>query len=107
MPSYISEHHAGRPEELSPLVELAEALLDQPLAAGVTIRNIAVVPRTGRWYVRTDAPEEAVVRTLFQSDSLSPVSVVEADDIAWRRLIALPGQGRSIEEGGRELPAVS
>jgi hypothetical protein len=107
MPSYISEHLAGRPEELSPLVELAEALLDQPLAAGVTIRNIAVVPRTGRLYMRTDATEAADVRGLFQSDSLYPVRVVEADDVTWRRLIAVSGRGQFAGEGGTELPAVS
>ncbi len=104
MPLYISEHRAGKPEELSPLIELAEALLDQPLAAGVTIRNIAVVPRTGRLYMRTDAPEAALVRGLFRSDSMRPVSVVEAGDEEWWRLIALPGRG---QPPSTQLPAVS
>ncbi len=107
MPSYISEHRAGRLEELSPLVELAEALLDQPLAAGVTIRNLAVVPRVGRLYVYTDAPEPAVIRRLFSTNSLSPVSVIEADEIEWCRLIRLPGHGQLHDEEGTALPAVS
>lgn len=90
MPSYITVHRTSDPEQLVPLVTIAEALLNRPNANGVTIRNVAVVPRTGRLYVHADAPGPAPLTTLFGAWSLESISITEADGPEWGRLIALP-----------------
>ena len=90
MPSYITVHRTSVPEQLLPLVTIAEALLNRPNANGVTVRNVAVMPRTGRLYVHADAPEPALLADLFGNWSLESISIAEADAIAWGRLIALP-----------------
>ncbi len=83
MPSYITVHRAARPERLSPLIALAESLLDRPIAAGVTIRNVAVVPRRGRVYVHAEAPAPASLDGLFEGHALAPISITEADSAEW------------------------
>lgn len=102
MPSYVTVYRASAAEQLVPLVTVAEALLNRPGANRVTIRNIAVVPRTRRLYLYVDAPEPALVADLFDTGSLESISIAEADAVAWGRLIALPpwSDGGATDEHG-------
>lgn len=90
MPSYVTVYRVSVAEQLVPLVTEAEALLNRPGANGVTIRNVAVVPRAGYLYVLADAPEPALVTDLFDTGSLESISIAEVDAVEWGRLIALP-----------------
>jgi hypothetical protein len=90
MPSYLSIHHAATMEQLPSLFAQAEALLSRP-TADVTIRNVAVVPRTRHLYVHADASAPALVSGLLAECGLAPVSIAEAGRVKWGRLIgALP-----------------
>ena len=87
MPSYLSVHRAATREQLPPLLKRAEALRSQPPAAGITIRNVAVVPRTRCLYIHADAPAAALVSGLLAECGLAPVSIAEASRVKWGRLI--------------------
>jgi hypothetical protein len=90
MPSYLSIHRAATMEQLPSLLKQAEALLSRP-PADVTIRNVAVVPRTRHLYVHADASAPALVSHLLAECGLAPVSIAEAGRVKWGRLIgALP-----------------
>jgi hypothetical protein len=90
MPSYLSIHHAATMEQLPSLFAQAEALLSRP-TADVTIRNVAVVPRTGYLYVHANASAAVLVARLLAECGLAPVSIAEAGRVKWGRLIgALP-----------------
>jgi len=90
MPSYLSIHHAATMEQLPSLFAQAEALLSRP-TADVTIRNVAVVPRTGYLYVHANASAAVLVARLLAECGLAPVSIAEASRVKWGRLIgALP-----------------
>ena len=86
MPSYLSIHRATRMEQLPSLLKRAEALLSRP-TAHVTVRNVAVVPRTRHLYVHADASAPALVSHLLAECGLAPVSIVEAGRVEWGRLI--------------------
>ena len=87
MPSYLSVHRAATMEQLPPLLRLAEALRSRPPAADVTIRNVAVVPRTRCLYIHADAPAASLVSGLLAECGLAPVSIAEASRVKWGRLI--------------------
>lgn len=93
MPSYIATHRADSSRYVAALVNLAEALLDRPISGGVTIRNVAVVPRTGCLHVHAEAPSPLLVSRLFAACGLVPVSVTPADRAAWARLVGSPTAG--------------
>jgi hypothetical protein len=86
MPSYLSVHRAPTLEKLPSLLAQTEALLSRPTAA-VTIRNVAVVPRTGHVYVHADASAPALISCLLAECGLAPVSITEAGRVKWGRLI--------------------
>ena len=86
MPSYLSIHRATTMEQLPTLLKRAEALLSRPMA-DVTVRNVAVVPRTGHLYVHTNASTPALVSRLLAECGLAPVSIAEAGHVEWGRLI--------------------
>ncbi len=87
MPSFIVTHRTTASDRVSALVDLADALLDRPIADGVTIRNVAVIPRGGYLYVEAEAREPLLVSRLFAACGLSPVSVRESDKGAWASLV--------------------
>ena len=90
MSSYLSVHRAATLEQLRCLLARAEALLGRP-TADVTIRNVAVVPRTGYLYVHANASAAVLVARLLAECGLAPVSIAEAGRVKWGRLIgALP-----------------
>src|ERR687884_1501965 len=89
MPSYLSIHRATTMEQLSSLLKRAEALLSRP-TADVTVRNVAVVPRTRYLYVHADASAPALVSHLLAECGLAPVSIAEAGRVKWGRLIGAP-----------------
>ena len=90
MPSYLSIHRASTMEQLPSLLKRAEALLSRP-TADVTVRNVAVVPRTRRLYVHANASTPALISRLLTECGLAPVSITEAGRVKWGRLIgALP-----------------
>jgi hypothetical protein len=90
MPSYLSIHRAATREQLPSLLAQAEALLSRP-TADVTIRNVAVVPRTRYLYVHANASAAGLVARLLAECGLAPVSIAEAGRVKWGRLIgALP-----------------
>ena len=77
-------------EQLPSLLKRAEALLSRP-TADVTVRNVAVVPRTRHLYVHAHASPPALVSRLLAECGLAPVSIAEAGRVKWGRLIgALP-----------------
>jgi hypothetical protein len=86
MPSYLSIHRATTMEQLPSLLKRAEALLSRP-AADVTVRNVAVVPRTRQVYVHANASAPALVSRLLAECGLAPVSIAEAGRVEWGRLI--------------------
>jgi hypothetical protein len=86
MPSYLSIHRATTMEQLSSLLKRAEALLSRP-TADVTVRNVAVVPRTRHLYVHANASTPALVTRLLADCGLAPVSIAEAGRVEWGRLI--------------------
>ena len=90
MPSYLSIHRATTMEQLPSLLKRAEALLSRP-TADVTVRNVAVVPRTRHLYIHADASAPALLSCLLTECGLAPVSIAEAGRVKWGRLIgALP-----------------
>jgi hypothetical protein len=90
MPSYLSVHRAPTLEQLPSLLAQAETLLSRP-TADVTVRNVAVVPRTRHVYVHADASAPALISRLLAECGLAPVSIAEAGRVKWGRLIgALP-----------------
>ena len=90
MSSYLSVHRAATLEQLRCLLARAEALLGRP-TADVTIRNVAVVPRTRHLYVHANASAPALVSRLLAECGLAPVSIAEAGRVKWARLVgALP-----------------
>ena len=90
MPTYLSVHRAPTLEQLPSLLAQAEALLSRP-TADVTIRNVAVVPRTRHVYVHADAAAPALISCLLAKCGLAPLSITEAGRVKWGRLIgALP-----------------
>jgi hypothetical protein len=95
MPSFVSVFRAVTSEQLSPLIGLVESFLGRPIAAGITIRNLAAVPRTGHLYVYADAPAAVAVVRLFSACGLHPVSVVEADREQWGRMIVAATAGNT------------
>ena len=86
MPSYLSIHRATTMEQLPSLLKRAEALLSRP-TADVTVRNVAVVPRTRHLYVHAHASTPALVSRLLAECGLAPVSIAEAGRVEWGRLI--------------------
>jgi hypothetical protein len=86
MPSYLSIHRATTMEQLPSLLKRAEALLSQP-TADVTVRNVAVVPRTRHLYVHAHASAPALLSRLLAECGLAPVSIAEAGRVEWGRLI--------------------
>jgi hypothetical protein len=90
MSSYLSVHRAATLEQLRCLLARAEALLGRP-TADVTIRNVAVVPRTRHLYVHADASAPALLSCLLAECGLAPVRIAEAGRVKWGRVIgALP-----------------
>ena len=73
-------------EQLPTLLKRAEALLSRP-TADVTVRNVAVVPRTRQLYVYANASTPALVSRLLAECGLAPVSIAEAGRVEWGRLI--------------------
>jgi hypothetical protein len=97
MPSYLSIHRAATVEQLPSLLQQAEALLGRA-TADVTIRNVAVVPRTRHLYIHADASAPALVSCLLAECGLAPVSIAEANRVTWARLMgALPTTEESLE----------
>jgi hypothetical protein len=97
MPSYLSIHRAATVEQLPSLLQQAEALLGRA-TADVTIRNVAVVPRTRHLYIHADASAPALVSCLLAECGLAPVSIAEANRVTWARLIgALPTPEDALE----------
>ena len=90
MPSYIATHRATASDRVSALVDLADALLGRPISDGVTIRNVAVIPRTGYLYVEAEAPTPLLISRLFADCGLSPISVRESNKDAWAYLVGAP-----------------
>jgi hypothetical protein len=86
MPSYLSVHRAPTLEQLPSLLAQTEALLSRP-TANVTIRNVAVVPRTGHMYVHADASAPALISCLLAKWGLAPLSITEAGRVKWGRLV--------------------
>ena len=86
MPSYLSIHRATTMEQLPTLLKRAEALLSRP-TADVTVRNVAVVPRTRHLYVHAHASAPALLSRLLAECGLAPVSIAEAGRVEWGRLI--------------------
>lgn len=87
MSAYIVVYQAPDEEHLPQLVALAEDWLDQTTIQGVCIRNVAMVPRSRQLYLYVEAPTAALSAQLLDSDGLTPVSINEADSLAWSRLV--------------------
>lgn len=97
VPSYIATHRAAASEQVPALVALAESLLGRSIAGGVTIRNVAVVPRADglHLHIQADAPMALRVARLFSDCGLAPVSLMLAGDAAWARLVGAPASAGS------------
>jgi hypothetical protein len=103
MPSYLSIHRATTMEQLPSLLKRAEALLSRP-TADVTVRNVAVVPRTRYLYVHADASAPALVSHLLAECGLAPVSIAEAGRVKWGRLIAARATPEDLLEPDDVMP---
>jgi hypothetical protein len=103
MPSYLSVHRATTLEQLPSLLQRAEALLSRP-TADVTVRNVAVVPRTGHLYVHADASAPALVSRLLAQCGLAPLSIAEAGRVKWGRLIGARPTPEDLREPDDVMP---
>lgn len=92
MPTYIVVYQAPDEECLSRFVALAEDWLDQTTMRGVRIRNVAMVPRGRQLYLYVEAPTATLGARIAAMDGLTPVSINEADGLAWSRLVARAAQ---------------
>ena len=88
MPSYITVHEAGFPEQLRTLVARAESFIRRPTGNGIRMRNLAVVPRICHLYLLTDATASGLIHSFLDAEGLRPISVAEAGDGDWGRLLA-------------------
>lgn len=98
MHSYMTVFYTERLDRFAPLIGLVESLLGRRIAAGITLRNVAAMPRTGQLAICADAPTPDAVSRLFTACGLVPIRITAAHNATWGGLIERPRLAVAVRE---------
>jgi len=104
MSHFVAVYHLTSPRRLASLAAHASALLHTPTTTGVTVFNVAMLPREARVYVYAEAPSALLLAQELGGRRLDPLSIECGGNAEWGRLVNATARRDAREEQRDEIP---
>jgi len=104
MSQFVAVYQLTSPRRLASLAARASALLHTPTTTGVTVLNVAMLPREARVYVHAETPSALLLAQELGGRRSDPLSIERGGSAEWGHLVSATAHRDTPAEQRDELP---